>query len=302
MACELTSIQEAACSSGIARQVNQLNLYRLIAQTLANRVNEQTGNSVTVEAIMERACESGIAEAVNRIQLLQIWAQTICSQTFADSLVFTQVGGDETTIAPAVGNYNLSSTAPAITTVNVYNSNGITGLTLTNDPSLTAVNFFNSPNLVTINLDGDSGLTSIDLSDYSHMATIDLGNCTALSQIDLSNLVTVSTNFIITADPALTTISLPALTGISTDVGVTVNPSLTTFYAPLWVPTDGTILAFNGNALSAVSVNAILTQCLAAGVTTCTIVLTGGTNAAPSGAGAAAAAALTLAGNTVLTN
>jgi hypothetical protein len=48
---------------------------------------------------------------------------------------------------------------------------------------------------------------------------------------------------------------------------------------PLWVPTDGTTITFSNCALSATSVELILRRCVLAGVTTCTIDLSGGTNA-----------------------
>lgn len=123
-----------------------------------------------------------------------------------------------------------------------------------------------------------------------------------LIALTLTSLVTVGGIFNLSSDLAIETISLPALTTVSGNFTANTCTALTSFSAPLWLPTDGTTINFNGDALDAASVNHILARCVAAGVTTCTIDLSGGTNAAPTGQGITDAADLATAGNTVTTN
>jgi hypothetical protein len=77
----------------------------------------------------------------------------------------------------------------------------------------------------------------------------------------------------------LTSVDVPLLVTISTDTLCSACPGLKSFNAPLWVPTDGTTITFNGDALDGASVELILSRCVLAGVTTCTIDLSGGVNA-----------------------
>ena len=103
----------------------------------------------------------------------------------------------------------------------------------------------------------------------------------------------------------ITAVSLPSLTtvGLSGNTFDTQGCTLLqTISVPVWLPTDGLIINCAGCALNAASVNQILARCVASGVTTCTIDLSGGTNAAPSGQGITDKADLITAGNTVTTN
>jgi len=65
---------------------------------------------------------------------------------------------------------------------------------------------------------------------------------------------------------------------------------------------DDATFDFSGCALTANAVNGFLLKCEELGFTNATIILNGGTNAAPSGAGATAKTTLISAGNTVTTN
>ncbi len=76
MACELTTVQEAACESGIGRLDGQIQLLQAIAQSLAT-LNGDT----SFEEIYERACESGIGKVDNQVVLLQLSAQNLCTLT-----------------------------------------------------------------------------------------------------------------------------------------------------------------------------------------------------------------------------
>lgn len=116
------------------------------------------------------------------------------------------------------------------------------------------------------------------------------------------SLTSVSFDFVFAESTVTTALTLPQLTTIGGDTSINTNSNLVTFSAPNWLPTNGTTLNFTDNALDDTSVNHVLARCVAAGVTTCVIDLSGGTNAAPTGQGILDAATLTGAGNTVTTN
>lgn len=133
--------------------------------------------------------------------------------------------------------------------------------------------------------------------------TITFNDCTSLTTVDLSSLQTCLIGFLFFYNcPLLTTLLLPSLVTVGSNVDGNGCTSLTTFSVPAWLPTNGTAIDLNGCALLAASVNQILARCVAAGVTTCVIDLSGGTNAAPTGQGIVDKADLITAGNTVTTN
>lgn len=164
------------------------------------------------------------------------------------------------------------------------------------------------PLLATIS--GDFTLTS-----NTHLAALSLplltsvggnlagGGCSLLASVSLPLLATVNGDLIL--DTAIfPSLSLPALTaigGTGKKLSAKNNTSLTTVSLPLFVPVNGNVIDFSGCALTAASVNHILARCVAAGITSGTITLNGGTNAAPTGQGATDSATLTAAGVTVTT-
>lgn len=77
----------------------------------------------------------------------------------------------------------------------------------------------------------------------------------------------------------LVTLNLAAIVTITANLTLSGSPNLASFTASAWVPTDGTTIDFNGCSLDIPSVENILRRCVLAGVTTCTIDLSGGTNA-----------------------
>ena len=81
------------------------------------------------------------------------------------------------------------------------------------------------------------------------------------------------------ANLLLASISAPNLVTVTNNISCANNPSLTTIDWSSWLPTDGTTITFAGCALTAASVELILSRCVASSVTTCTIDLSGGTNA-----------------------
>ena len=175
--------------------------------------------------------------------------------------------------------------ATAATTV-TFEATSLTSLSITFDDADARFSF---PNLTTIL--GAGGLFPLGF----------LG-CSALEELNFPALQQILDLFAISGNPLLTELTFPALTTVSSGLAVSLNTALTSFSAPLFLPTDGSPIEFNGNALDAASVNHILARCVAAGVTTCTIKLEGGTNAAPTGQGITDAADLVTAGNTVTTN
>lgn len=79
MACQLATVQDDACTSGIGKVTDEIQLLQIIAQLLADQVAAD-GLSVTPDAIMERACTSGIGKVTAQIQLEQMIAQLLCDQ------------------------------------------------------------------------------------------------------------------------------------------------------------------------------------------------------------------------------
>ena len=97
--------------------------------------------------------------------------------------------------------------------------------------------------------------------------------------MSLPLLASVTDYFNCNRNAVLTTLSLPLLASVGDYFYCYANTGLTTVDVSSWLPTDGTIIFFNGNALNATSVELILRRCVLAGVTTCGIDLSGGTNA-----------------------
>jgi hypothetical protein len=108
--------------------------------------------------------------------------------------------------------------------------------------------------------------------------TLTISGCSDLVTVDAPLLASVAGDVSFGINLALTTINLPSLI---TCGGFTANgcTMLTTINVPVWVPTDGTTVNFSGCALTATSVELILRRLVLAGVLTCTIDLSGGTNA-----------------------
>lgn len=123
-----------------------------------------------------------------------------------------------------------------------------------------------------------------------------------LPAISFPSLATIGGNADFSSNDVLVSASFAVLTTIGGNLDFSFNPALTSFSAPNWLPTDGTAINFTGGSLTDTSVNHILARCVAAGLTTATIDLSGGTNAAPTGQGIVDAADLTTAGCTVTTN
>lgn len=118
------------------------------------------------------------------------------------------------------------------------------------------------------NLTADLGAEGIGFTLCNNITSLSFGSLSAISAI-----------LFIEANTALLTFSMPVLVNFAGNFAISNNPLLTTVDLPMWVQADGTSVTFIQNALSADSVEKILRRLVLAGVTTCTIDLSGGTNA-----------------------
>ncbi len=145
--------------------------------------------------------------------------------------------------------------------VDISDSEGLDG---EGDPTLTSVNLTGCTNIAIIRLDGnnfssDGGNSIIGLSDSTLCATLDLDNCNIAGTLDLSTLATLE--FLDIGGNSITNLIIPDT-----------SAPIATLYA-------------GSNALSQVSVNNIAINLDESGVTSGELVLSGGTNAVPSGSG-----------------
>jgi len=172
---------------------------------------------------------------------------------------------------------------------------------------------FHFPNLTTILGATDNG--NFDFYECTNLTTIDAPllaiidgaincqDCPALTTITLPLLVSVTLGAIVFFNcTSLASFSLPSLVTVGGNVEGNDCTALVTFSCPVWLPAGGSTINFNNCALLAASVNQILARCVAAGVTTGNIDLSGGTNAAPTGQGILDKATLIFVGNAVVTN
>ncbi len=192
-----------------------------------------------------------------------------------------------------------------------FSSTALTSLTvplwMTDVPFVT----ISLPNLATstnyIDIDTCPDLESVDLSSLvscgDGTSGLYLTSCNSLPSISLPSLVTVDGELYFQTSAALVSFSAPSLVTINGDVTADTNPLLTTVTLTSWLPTNGTTIGLDGNALNLASVNHILARCVAnAAFVSGSVLLNGGTNAAPAGQGATDVTTLTGRGVTVNTN
>lgn len=151
---------------------------------------------------------------------------------------------------------------------------------------------FSMPNLVSID---PSSITFSGLS---------VANATSMTSITAPLLATIGGGGLsIQGCSSLTSLTFPALTHAGTGIAIKTNSSLSSLSLPVYVPVISETVDCSANALNVASVNGILARCVAnAGYTAGTVDLSGGTNAAPAGQGAADKATLIGRGVTVNTN
>lgn len=164
-----------------------------------------------------------------------------------------------------------------------------------------------SPLDISIQLDSDLSIASVSLTNATQIgAGLAFSSLLNATLLDFPLLVTIGGELTISKLPALVALQIPQLTFVGGNISINdnvdtntllqsisfqalttisghtllaLNPSLSSFSCPAWIPTDGTGILFSGCALNAASVELILRRCVLAGVTTCTIDLSGGTNA-----------------------
>lgn len=166
-----------------------------------------------------------------------------------------------------------------------------------------------APLLVTVSNNIEVGsCASLTTLIFASLASVgglfDASLCPALTSLNLTSLASVSGNFTLSDAAVLPSLSCPALTTAG-DFYCSGCTLLTSVNLPQIVFQNGQTVDFNGCALDVTSVDQILARAVASGVTTCTIDLSGGSNAgllALSAQGQSDYAALVLAGNTVTVN
>jgi hypothetical protein len=132
---------------------------------------------------------------------------------------------------------------------------------------------------------------------------LEIQSSPTFTSLSVPLLATVGAHVQIELCSTLTSLAFPALVTVVEGFEIIGNSALISLSIPVFIPTNGTSHSFIGNALAVASVNAILVQFAShSGYTSGTIDLTGGTNAAPTDAGATAVTTLTGRGVTVLTN
>lgn len=144
------------------------------------------------------------------------------------------------------------------------------------------------PNIVTvesISLDGFSVCKSVNIPGIVGITGPDglyISNMPALTSLSFPALNSIASIAVISDDVGvnslLSSVDLPVLHIIASDTYCRRNPLLQSFNAPVWVPNNHTTIDFSNNSLSTTSVQQILRRCVLAGVTTCVIKLSGGTN------------------------
>ncbi len=216
---------------------------------------------------------------------------------------------DFTALQVCAGSIRITATAltnisfPALTTANGFDCSNNASLLTVSAALLTAANTgLNS-----------SSCSSLGSADFSGLVTcggdLSFGSCFSLTDLKLPSLTTVGGQLILNTCGALPTLLLPLLQNLGSDTLAAGCSSLVTVSLPVIIFPDGTQVNFNGDALdvgnagAGTGVNGILHRSNLSGVTTCTIDLSGGTNASPTGGIANPDyVALVGAGNTVLIN
>jgi hypothetical protein len=215
-------------------------------------------------------------------------------------------GGTNGTLIP-YGLYN----------IDLSGDNGDTSLSFPNLTQTSIVNISGSPTLVSLDFPKLVSVTELDIDSDAALihgnfpilfiitGGFDCDSCTSLVNLSLPSLSLVGLLFNASGCTSLQVIDLPQLGSASGGIDCSACPSLTSFNAPLLAVSNNTTITFLGDSLDHTSVELILRHCVISGVTTCTINLSGGTNAglaSLSAQGQTDYAALVTAGNTMAIN
>lgn len=328
--CTSDSIRIQACLSEIGRVQDSITLYNIIAQCLGDAA--LTSGVCSLTTLQVEACNSHIGRVQDPILLMGIIVQLITEGTFgvAGSITLDDGINPVTVILNPAGAYDFSGdpwvsiafldilSGVDITCGNVT----LTSVTITNctsflnfiasNSSLTSIDLDGITSIVPggLRLDGGNLITTITATSLVSVAGEIRVEGNLLTALSLPALQTVGGNLSGQNNPSLITVSLPALLpssscGPGASFFFASDAALTTITLPAaWPFIDGTLLSLSGCALLAATVNAILISAAAVSppLVASSIELNLGTNAAPTGAGIAAKAALILAGNSVVTN
>jgi hypothetical protein len=169
------------------------------------------------------------------------------------------------------------------------------------------------PGVTEFSWHGNSSVLGFDLKSY-YLESIRFPNLTEvtggfvyiladqLTNFEIPLLESTSSFFYFSSD-TMTSLSAPSFITCPTYFEISGCNVLTTISLPNFLPTLNSNVTANNNALNAASVNHILARCIAnAGYTNGTVLLDGGTNAAPTGQGITDKNDLIARGCTVTTN
>ncbi len=197
------------------------------------------------------------------------------------------VGWEPTTmvLGDAIGFFTYGD-LPGFTKLVFMQSTSIAGFDIESTNDLTEIDF---PNLVTVDptniqtglfwILGHAALTILSAPLLASVpGNVQCINNPLLTSVNFASLQTVGGSLRFDNN-SLTSINLPSLVTVSVAFHCESNTGLTTLNVPLWVPTNGKSITAQGCALNAASIQMILRRCVLAGVTTCSIDLSGGTNA-----------------------
>jgi hypothetical protein len=212
-----------------------------------------------------------------------VWGPT---PTVAEGIDLTWLmlsGGVDTVTFPTLQSVTVAVSAASVT----YGTIAFPALTsIATDLSLqnNSSTAFSAPVLATIGgsvyASSNFLLSTFDLSSLASVGSaFSFTSNAALVVLDMLALTTVTGDLDVSTNNSLTTVNAPLLVTVGGSVITQNSAALTTVNLPLWVPTNGTLILLTGCALSAASVELILRRCVLSGVTTCTIDLSGGTNA-----------------------
>ena len=219
------------------------------------------------------------------------------------------------------GNLNFSgcpelTSVAILTNVGLSYTNALTGtVTITNLASITSATFAGSlfagltGTYGAISITGCTSLVTVNLSQAT-LTSVDLSGCTSLTNLYLdatgnyslnltgcTSLITFDLGFNYCDIVSLNLTGCSVITGIETSLGTSALQTVTLTTVPLLE-----YCRFPGAALNVASVNAILQALDANGISNGTLDLSGGTSAAPTGAGVTAKTSLQGKGWTVTTN
>lgn len=276
----------------------------------------ESGNSIESHALFEVFFFTPVTETVswtdmngnNSGNLAFFYSNADIPSTTTVSLIGTAI----TSISglgslPALQNFNVNACL-SLLTISVGSLASLSGdFSCSGCTSLTTLDLPNVTHVGQIEFDSCPALTSVNLSSLASIsASLQFPNDTSLDTLSLPALTSVGGNFDCNNCPSLPSLSVPSLTSIGGFLNVSGCSSMTSMSfnsitsivsditcdscaalssvsLPLLVVSNGTTVRFMVDALSQASVDSILSTCFASGVTTCTIILDGGTNSSPTG-------------------